>query len=237
MLLMSACSSNKGPGDPGLRPIRYSSNDIETCRQYQREVLDSSYKEIKANDDIVIVFNHDVNQARASFENFDVRKGLIEIKGGLIENILRSCDEASLRQFDQDYKNLAGCQLMFSELRYFQSLASALNRYPWPMALKLEGKKVALDYVRFFADGKYPLLNRLIALSVLDELSVNQVVNRDLHSQIKHLMEDARKYVGQLQKKVTKRGSLSCEDLDIMSEELIYSEEVAKKMQGFLKQI
>ena len=236
VLLLASCSMFEKK-KPELVPVRYTLNDIQECRDYQKDVLDKSYKEVTANKDVVIVFTNDVKEARESFSKFDVKKSMIDIKVGLMNNVLQSCDENSLKQFDQDYKQLAGCQLMFSELRYFQSLASALNRYPWPIDLQLEGKKTALDYVRFYSEGKYPLLNRLIALSVLDELSVNQIVNKDLHPEIKLVMEDAQRYVEQLQKKLTTSQSLTCEGLDIMSEELIYSEDVAKKMQGFLKRI
>ncbi len=126
---------------------------------------------------------------------------------------------------------------MFSELNYFQSLAYALSNYKWPMILKLEGKKIGLDYVRFYSQGSFPLLNRLIALSVLDELSVHQIVNKDLHQDIKILMQESRTYVEGLRVKLNKDPGLSCQSMSIVQEELEYSDLVAKKMQEFLTRI
>lgn len=235
LLQALSCSQVEKKKEPV--PVRYTSTDIQECQNYQKNVLDKSYKEVKVNNAIVLAFTNDQAEARKSFAEFDINKGLTKIKAGLVTNILNSCDDESVKKFDQEYKGLAGCNLMFSELNYFQSLASGLNKYPWPTDLRLEGKKIAVDYVRYFSEGQFPLLNRLVALSVLDELSINQIVNKELHSEIKVLMEESRIYVEGLRQKLNKDPGLTCDSLDVIQEELIYSDSVAKKMQGFLKQI
>jgi hypothetical protein len=126
---------------------------------------------------------------------------------------------------------------MFSELNYFQSLALALNKYQWPTILKLEAKKIAIDYVRYYSEDTYPLLNRLIALSVLDELSVNKVVNQNLHIEIKNLMQESRIYVEGLRLKLNKDPGISCASLSIIRDELDYSNQIAQKIKHLLTRI
>ncbi len=89
----------------------------------------------------------------------------------------------------------------------------------------------------YFSEGHFPLLNRLVALSVLDELSVNEVVNKDLHNEIKVLMQESREYVEGLRLKLNKDPGLSCESISIIRDELSYSNIVAQKMKNFLARI
>ena len=175
--------------------------------------------------------------AREVLGKFDMNLGLTKPKANLVQNILQKCDTAAIQEFDSKYKQISQCSLMFSELNYFQSLAVALNKYPWPVDLKLEGKKVALDYVKYFSEGNYPLLNRLVALSVLDELSVNQIVNKDIHQEVVKLMQESRAYVEGLRLKLNKDPGFTCDSLSIIRDELAYSDVIAKKLKGYLERI
>jgi hypothetical protein len=237
VLTSTACSqiAKKTPAQD--IPVKISETNLVECRNYQKNVLDKAYKEEKKGKKSELIFTKDLKEARTLISSFDVTKSLVEQKSLMIKNILNHCDQDRIKKFDQEYKNYSSCSLMFSELNYFQALAVALHKYKWPTILKLEGKKVGLDYVRFYSQGSFPLLNRLVALSVLDELSVNQVVNKDLHQEIKNLMQESRTYVEGLRVKLNKDPGLSCESMSIIQEELDYSNLVAKRMQEFLKKI
>lgn len=238
-LLFVSCSNVSKTKAPKQEPVKISMMEVNECRQYQQNVLDKAYREVKNKKKKTseLMFNPQSDEARDLLSKFDIEKGLTKKKSALVNNIINKCDADLIKKFDQDYKVLDGCSLMFSELNYFQSLASALKNYPWPTDLKLEGKRVALDYVRYFSEGDFPLLNRLVALSVLDELSVNGIVNEKLHEEIKIVMEDSRHYVEGLRAKLNHDPSLTCESLDVIHEELHYSSDVAKKIQGFLARI
>lgn len=238
-LVLVSCSQFSQKAAPKQEPVKISMSEVNECRQYQQDVLDKAYREVKNKKKKTseLMFNPNRYEARALISKFDVEKGLTKKKSALVSNILNQCNGDLIKKFDQDYKTLGTCSLMFSELSYFQSLASALKNFPWPTDLKLEGKKVALDYVRYFSEGDFPLLNRLVALSVLDELSVNEVVNKNLHNEIKVVMEESRIYVEGLRAKLNQDPSLSCDSLGVIREELEYSRQVAKKMQGFLARI
>lgn len=182
-------------------------------------------------------FAKDEDMARKYLSEFDINKGLPVAKANLVKGIIQHCSQERVKEFDATYKALNRCSLTFSEMGYFQSLAGALKSYRWPVDLKLEAKKVALDYVRFYADGDFPLINRLVALSVLDELSVNQVVDVNLHPEIKQHMMDARGYVESLRAKLDSDPELSCDSINIIREELEYSNALSKKLQNLLKRI
>jgi hypothetical protein len=214
-----------------------SDTAIQECNSYQKNVLDRAYDKPKGSKEADYVFTKDTKLARELLGKFDIAKGLNMPKAQLVNNVINKCNPESIKEFDDQYKLLGKCSLMFSELNYFQSLAVALNKYPWPVDLKLEGKKVAVDYVRYFSEGSFPLLNRLVALSVLDELSVNQVVNKDLHNEIKDVMQESRMYVEGLRQKLSKDPGLTCESLEIIRDELAYSDVVGKKMRNFLERI
>lgn len=232
LLIVSACSTPKH--EVKFEPVRISTNAVQVCQTYQKSILDHAY--VIHKDDSV-QFTRDVNLARAILQRFDVEKGLTTQKAAMVQNILKFCDAEKIKTFNEEYKRVGGCSLMFSELNFFQGLAFAIKKYPWPMDLTLEGKKVALDYVRYFSQGHFPLLNRLIALSVLDELSVNQIVNKDLHPEIKIVMEESQSYMKGLKMKLNKDPTLSCESLDIIREELVYADTIGLKMQDFLTRI
>lgn len=233
LMLVAACSQTP-KNDTKLEVVRISPNAIEVCQNYQKNILDQAYTQSK---DGSVHFTRDQGLARSALSRFDVEKGLIKQKTAMIQNILKQCDAEKIKTFNDELKRVAGCSLMFSELNFFQGLASALKKYPWPMDLTLEGKKVALDYVRFFSQGHYPLLNRLVALSVLDELSINQIVNKDLHQEIKVLMQESQAYVEGLKMKLIKDSGLTCESLHVMRDELAYSELMGQKMQELLTRI
>lgn len=237
LVILSSCSQFSKKNETQIGPVKVSENEIQECRQYQKTVLDRAYSEVKGSKNADIYFTKDIKLAREVLQKFDVKVGLIKPKADLVQNILHQCDAESIKEFDQKYKLLGKCFLMFSELNYFQSLAVAIKQYPWPADLKLEGKKVAVDYVKYFSEGEYPLLNRLVALSVLDELSVNEVVNKDLHNEIKILMHESRAYVEGLRVKLNKDPGLSCDSLGIIRDELAYSDVVAKKLKNFLERI
>jgi hypothetical protein len=230
LLCLSACSSKEKVQSAAPLQVKFTEQDLNQCHQYEQRVLIGA---ISGESD----FAKDESQARKFLLEFDVNKGLPLAKANLVKGIIQSCSAERIKEFDAAYKSLNRCSLTFSEMGYFQSLAGALRSYRWPTDLKLEGKKVALDYVRFYADGEFPLINRLVALSVLDELSVNQVVDVNLHSEIKQHMMDARGYVESLRSKLDSDPELSCESINIIREELEYSNLLSKKLQDLLKRI
>lgn len=218
------------------RPVRVTDAQVEECLEYQKDVLDIAYVEVKGRNGSEYEFTKDLFEARKSFQKNDLSKSLIKSKVAMINNILNSCNEDKIKKFNHDFKIFSRCSLMNSELNYFQALAQALGR-PWPMMLKLEGKKVAIDYVRYFSTGQFPLLERIVALSVLDELSINQVVNKDLHQEIKELMLQTHHYVESLKNEINRDTYLSCESAEIMRQDLDYSAMVGKKMRELLARI
>lgn len=237
LIFFTACSQTPKKDEAKVVPINISEREIQQCQQYQKSVLDKAYRQVKASRGTEMKFTMDVSEARELLAKFDVTKGLPEPRAHLVKNILVQCDEKLLQDFDQKYKVLGRCNLMFSELNFFQSLINGLKKYGWPTDLQFEGKKIALDYVRFFAQADFPLLNRLIALSVLDEMSVSEIVNKELHSEIKLVMEESKNYVEGLRLKLAKDKVLSCNSLDIIQDEFNYSRSVGEKMQNFLKRI
>ncbi len=237
LLLLVLASCSQTGRKKAQEPVVTSDKEILECREYQSSILDKAYKEVKFDRGIELVFENDTTLARKYLSGFEADKSLTIKRANLVQNIILDCNTDALKKFDEEYKRLGKCQVMFSELNYFQSLASALHKYPWPVDLKLEGKKVALDYVRYYAEGHFPLLNRLVALSVLDELSVNQVVNKDLHQKIKLEMEEAQAYVAGLRQKLNRDPKMTCEGIDIIRDELAYSDKVAAKMKEFLNKI
>jgi hypothetical protein len=237
VFILVACSQTPKSNESQIVPVNISEKEILECQQYQKTVIDKAYRPVKGVKGTEMRFTMDSREAREMLAQFDFKKGLPEPRAQLVTNILNQCDEKLLQEFDQKYKTMGRCTLMFSELNYFQSLIYALKNYAWPTDLQLEAKKVALDYVSFFAQGQFPLLNRLIALSVLDEMSVNEIVNKELHSEIRVLMGESQNYVEGLRLKLAKDKGLSCESLDIIREELNYSQLVSEKMQKFLKRI
>lgn len=237
LLLLAIAACSQTGKKKAVEPVQVSDKEIQECREYQSTILDKGYKEVKSDRGIELVFENDTTLARKYLGGFEAEKSLTQKRATLVQNIISDCSAETLKKFDEDYKRLGSCQVMFSELNYFQSLASALHKYPWPTDLKLEGKKVALDYVRYYAEGQFPLLNRLVALSVLDELSVNQVVNKDLHQKIKLQMEEAQAYVEGLRQKLNRDPRMTCDGLDIIRDELAYSDKVAAKMKEFLNKI
>lgn len=237
LAILSSCSQISKKAEPKMEPVVVSEKEIQQCLDYQKTVLDRAYDKPKGAKDGSLVFTKDIKLAREVLGKFDVSQDLSKSKSQLVQNILNQCNAENLKEFDVKYKLLEKCTIMFSELNYFQSLAVALNKYSWPTDLKLEGKKVAVDYVKYFSEGSYPLLNRLVALSVLDEMSVNSIVNKDLHKEIRDVMQESKMYVEGLRQKFTKVPGLSCESLEIIRDELNYSDVVAKKMVGFLERI
>lgn len=229
LCIVCSCAQFSKKSRPKVESVKIAEKEINQCHEYQKTVLDRAYTEIGVADKTEIYFTKDLKLAREVLGKFNVTSGLTKPKATLVQNILKQCDPDLIKQFDTEYKLLGKCSLMFSELNYFQSLAVALKKYPWPADLKLEGKKVAMDYVRYFSEGDFPLLNRLVALSVLDELSINQIVNKDLHKEIKALMQDSSVYVEGLRMKLNKDPGLSCESLSIVRDELAYSDLIAKK--------
>lgn len=233
LLFIAACSQTP-KNETKLEQVRISPNAVEVCRNYQKNILDQAYTISKDNS---VLFTRDVNLARALLQRFDIDKGLTKPKAAMVQNILKQCDAEKIKTFDEEYKRVGACTIMISELSFFQGLSVAIKKYPWPMDLTLEGKKVALDYVRYFSEGQFPLINRLVALSVLDELSVNQIVNKDLHQEIKVVMQESQSYMQGLKMKLNKDPALTCESLHIIRDEWSYAEVVGKKMQDFLSRI
>lgn len=234
LVVVMSCSQAPKNNPVKIEEVRISPKAIQACLVYQKSTLDQAYT---VQQDNTVHFTRDFNLARALIQNFDIEKGLSKPRATLVQNILQQCDEEKIKIFNDEYKRTGSCSLMWSELNFFQGLSVAIKKYPWPADLQLEGKRIALDYVRYYSQGHYPLLNRLVALSVLDELSVNQIVNQDLHPDIKLLMQESQAYVKGLKMKLNKDPALSCDSLQIMREELSYSDDVGKKMQAFLTRI
>ena len=232
LLSLVACSQT--PKVKKVEVVRISSEDINSCLDYQKNIIDLSYT---INRDNSVQFTRDFNLARAVIAQFDIEKSLTKPKAQLVQNILSDCDEEKIKIFNSELKRVSQCSTMWSELNFFQGLSVAMKKYPWPTDLQFEAKKLALDYVRYYSEGSFPLIQRLIALSVLDELSVNMIVNKELHSEIKAQILESQRYVGGLQMKMKKDPSLSCEGLSVVEEELKYSNEVAKKLQSLLTRI
>lgn len=234
--LFYSCSNQKIEKNHQPKPVNFSEADIKECHEYESTVLRRAYREVLGHQRNELVFTSNAFEARELLSKFDVTKGLTIPRANLVHNILLNCTPEKALKFNEEYKALSACSLIFSELSFFQALSQGLNKFPWTAELKLEARKVALDYVSFYSKGDFPLLNRLIALSVLHELSVNQIVGQNLHSDIKIIMEDSQKYVEGLRGKL-KGSGLTCESLEVMREELDYSKKVAKQMQELLKRI
>lgn len=230
-LLLVACShkdsARKGETVP---EVKLTEKDIQECTEYERLVLQGAQDQDKK-------FARDEDTARDYLARFDVNKALPLPKSGIMSGILRECDQERVQRFNVMYKFMNKCNIMFSELEYFQALAGALGEYRWPTDLKLEGKRIALDYVRFYSTGSFPLLNRLVAMSVLDELSVNQVVDKKLHAEIKAHMQEASTFVESLRSRLNTAETLSCQSLDILREEQAYSQKISGTLSELLKRI
>lgn len=237
VILLTSCSHWNEKPLVQIKEVKYGPSDIEACREYQKTVLDRAYTVVSSPKGTDVIFTKDIKLARFYLSKFDVNLGLTELKSNAVQNILNKCDADLIKKFDQTYKELAQCVPLFSELNYFQALSVAIKKNSWPVDLKLEGKKIALDYVKHFSQGSYPLLNRLVALSVLDELSVNEIVNKELHSDIKNVMKNAQDYVESLRRKMNQDKNFSCESLVIIRDELGYSDQVAVKIKEFLRRI
>lgn len=234
LLFTAACSQTPSKQNVKLEEVKISQNEVNSCLEYQKNVLDEAYRRKEGS---AIEFTRDPKKARELLSKFDMDKGLTKKKSKLVQNILKKCDPELVKKFVEDFKTLGACNTTFSELNFFQGLAEGLRKYPWPTDLKLEGKKVALDYVRYFSEGHYPLLNRLVALSVLDELSVNKIVDEDLHQDIKKLMQDSQIFVENLKSKVNKDPTLTCDSLTVIRDELNYSDGLKAKIKEFLARI
>lgn len=237
LIPLLSCSLKSHKKESQIEEVKYTQSDINQCLEYQQKFLDGAFTVQETKKGIDVIFTKDVKLARLYLSKFDFHLGLTSRKSQLVQNILKQCDENSIKKFDQQYKELAQCTPLYSELNYFQALSKALKENNWPVDLKLEGKRVALDYVRHFSEGSFPLLNRLVALSVLDELSVNQIVNKELHSEIKTVMLDAGVYVESLRKKMNQDKGFNCTSLNIIRDELNYSDQVATKLKTFLSRI
>ena len=233
-LFVVACSQVPKKEVVKTEAVKIAPDAVDVCLTYQKNVLDQAYSK---NKDTSIEFTKDPRAARSSLQQFDLEKGLTKPRSQLVQNILHQCTPELVKKFDEDFKSIGRCALMFSELNYFQGLAQALKVYPWPTDLKLEGKKVTLDYVRNFSEGQYPLLNRLVALSVLDELSVNKIVNEDLHGEIKKLMQDSQVFVQGLRQRVDKDPTLTCDSIGVIRDELAYSDTVGSKITDLLRRL
>ena len=237
LLMLAACSQFQSRKESRLIPVNISEKQILECHQYQKSVLDAAYTQVKGSKNSELNFVRNVNTAREILGKFDLSMGLNEPKAHIIQNILHHCDPQLLKVFDDQNKLLGKCNLMFSELNFFQALALGLKKYSWPVDLKLEGKKIALDYVTHFSQGDFSLLDRLVALSVLDELSVNHIVNEDLHKEIKIIMDESKLYVEGLERRLSKNKEQSCESLEVIREESVYSQIVSVKIRNLLKRI
>lgn len=234
LLSLLSCSQTPDKKESQLEVVRVSTEAIDECLDYQKNIIDLSYT---INKDNSVQFTRDFNLARAVIAQFDMDKTLTKPRATMVQNILKVCDEEKVKTFNSEIKRLSRCTPMISELNFFQGLSFAIKKYPWPADLQLEGKKVALDYVRYYSEGHFPLIHRLVALSVLDELSVNQIVNKDLHPEIKTLMQDSQRYVEGLRMRLTKDATLSCESLQIVRDELSYSDVVGEKLRSLLTRI
>lgn len=230
--LISACSQT--PKEDFPKNVRITGSEIQSCRDYKQDVLDRGFKVDKDGNP---EFTRDLNLAREVLAKFDHSQGLTNKSVGLFKNIIHECNDEAMKRFNEEYSKTEACVLIMHELQFFQGLAFALKKYPWPTDLQLEGKKVALDYIRYYAQGEYPLLNRLIALSALDELSVNQVVNESLHPEIKNIMLESQAYVQNLKGRFKQSRTLNCEKMDIVRDELAYSQTIAEKLRELLKRI
>lgn len=216
------------------KEVRLTTSDLNSCLAYKKNVLDAAYT-LKKNGSVE--FTRDADLARTFLNQFDSSQSLSQVRAQMVQNILNDCRDDNVAAFNAEFYRANSCEVLFSELNFFQGLAFGLQKYYWPTDLKFEGKKVALDYVRYYSEGDFPLLNRLVALSVLDELSVNQVVNPKLHVEIKEIMSSAQQYVEGLKQKVNPGPTLSCASFDVIREELAYSKKVGSKVQELLKKI
>ncbi len=232
VLITSACSQTKK--EAPIKDVRITGNEIQNCREYKENVVKKGFSIDKKGN---IEFTRDQTLARDVLSNFDTTQGLTSKTIDLYKNIIRECTVESMKRFNEEFNKTDTCVLYMDEMQFFQGLALALKKYPWPTDLQLEGKKVALDYIRYYSEGDFPLLNRLIALSALDELSVNQIVNEKLHPEIKEIMLDSQNYVQNLKNKFKDSRNLDCDKMDIVRDELAYSEDVGKKIRELLKRI
>ena len=237
LLTLAACSQFQAKREFKHIPVKISDKQLLECREYQKKVLEASYSQIKGSKNSEQYFVQDENTAREMLAQFNLSIGLNRPKAQNIQNILHHCDVQSLKIFDEQNKLLGKCDLMFTELNFFQALALGINKYSWPVDLKLEGKKIALDYVRHFSGGNFPLVSRLVALSVLDELSVNHIVNKDLHKEIKRIMDESKLFVEGLERKFNKENEGNCDSLENIREESIYSQIISVKMREILERI
>jgi hydrogenase maturation factor len=236
--LLNGCAQRPPEQAPlKLEEVHVSSAEIRNCQRYQQEVLLKAHHEIRKPQYTQLIFTPNADEALYFISQFDVGQGLPDKKSNLIRNIIHRCDAVSLEVFNQNFKRLNECSLSLSELGFFQALAAAIQEYKWPASLKLEAKGLALNYVRYFSQGDYPLIHRLVALSVLDELSVREIIDIKLHQKIKSLMLESQQYVEALQRRIALNSVQGCESVSVIRDELKYSRQMALQMQQLLGQL
>ena len=224
ILLLITYSCAQAPQKKLPLPFSILDTQVNKCLRYKKEVLD-------------LAFDSRPEVAQNTLEKFDLKAGFKEEKEQLISGILSSCDEERVKRFQHNYNQISRCELGFSELSFFQLAVEKMRKRQWPLEMDLEAKRLALEYVTFYSTSKnYPLLDRLIALSILDELSAYSIVPLELHNDLKAILIESQEFIKKLEQ-INKSKQISCDNLKIMEEEIKYSQSVGEKLRKLLQKI
>jgi len=224
------CSSFKGP-----TPIPYSvsQDDLDQCLKYKQDILDESVivKQGTAH------FIEAIPYVRESFYQFKLKESIRSINTAATMHLVNNCNESNLKKFTEIASSSQQCELSFYELNYFQALTSALKKYDWPIDVKLEGKKLALDYVKTIAKDNHMLVDRMIALSVLYEMSINNLIDYRIADRAKKYISSIQTKLLFLSEKTSANQILSCDNLDGLKEELALSRDAGIELNSILDKI
>jgi hypothetical protein len=206
-------------------PDEIANQEVNQCLNYKKNVLE-------------MAFDSRPEFASNILEQFDLAQGFKQEKQQLIKGILGSCDSQRIKIFNSNFKQISRCDLGFSELTFFQKAVEKMRKRQWPLEMDLEAKRQAIQYITYFSDQRHhSLLDRLIALSILDELSAYSIVSQSLHPEIKKILLEAQDFIFHLEKQVLKNKELNCENLDTLEQEIKYSQEVGHKLKRLLQRI
>lgn len=210
LLVTLSCAQTSKKKTP--LPFAILETQVNKCLSYKKEVLENT-----------------------SLNKFELKAGFKDEKEQFITGILSFCDEERIKKFQYSYDQISRCDLGFSELVFFQSVIQKIRKRDWPITEELEAKRIVKEYIMYYSTTKnHPLLDRLIALSVLDEMSVYSVIPFDLHSQIKQIILESQDFILNLEKSLTSK-NISCENLEGLRKEIFYSQEIGRKIKGLIK--
>ncbi len=170
LMLVIGCNKSAPP---------LSTNTINTCNQYKKNVLEAAVTVNEIKDDIVYGFKTNEEEATKFLKKYTTKHYLSQLRLESLKAVAEACTEDKIKQWQNSVQD-EPCHYIFSEYKYFNGLINTVKSEKWSADTKALVLDKTVEMIRFYSFKSSSLGELSVVQITLKSLVINGLIDKKI---------------------------------------------------------